>query len=355
MPIPPLRPRIIVIPALASFASPWILALMLVIGGQWGRGVMAAQRGAAPPPQRPAAQATGLETIQIRPNVYVIFGAGANITVHLGEDGVILVDSGTDANADKALAAVKAITSQPIRMIINTSADAEHVGGNDKVGAAGIPVNPNDFAGEQRATILSHENVLQQMSVPKNRNDKVWPTGNWPTETFTSRYRSFYLNDEAVQVIRQLGAVSDGDVMVHFRKADVIVVGDIIDLRRFPMIDAPRGGSIQGELEALNRLLDLTVPAMPLVVKAGRTLIVPGHGPIADYAEVVEYRDMVTTIKDIVEDQIKKGMTLPQVKAANPTAGYRKRWGADSGPWTTDMFVEAIYNGLKNTPTKSSQ
>jgi glyoxylase-like metal-dependent hydrolase (beta-lactamase superfamily II) len=143
--------------------------------------------------------------------------------------------------------------------------------------------------------------------------------------------------------------------MVHFRKADVIVVGDIIDLRRFPMIDAPRGGSIQGELEALNRLLDLTVPAMPLVVKAGRTLIVPGHGPIADYAEVVEYRDMVTTIKDIVEDQIKKGMTLPQVKAANPTAGYRKRWGADSGPWTTDMFVEAIYNGLKNTPTKSSQ
>jgi cyclase len=350
------RLRVLSIPAVALLASPWLLALTLVVGGgQWAAGLMAAQRGAAPPQQRPPAPpAGGLETIQIRPNVYVIFGAGANVTVHLGEDGVILVDSGTDTSADKVLAAVKAITNQPIRMIINTSADAEHVGGNDKVGAGGVPVNPNDFAGELRATILSHENVLQQMSVPKNRTDKVWPTGNWPTETFTSRYRSFYLNDEAVQVIRQLGAVTDGDVMVHFRKADVIVVGDIIDLRHFPVIDAARGGSIQGELEALNRLLDLTVPGMPLVVKAGRTLVVPGHGPISDYAEVVEYRDMVTTIKDIIEDQIKKGMTLQQVKAANPTAGYRKRYGAESGPWTTDMFVEAIYNGLKN-PTRKTE
>ena len=244
-----MRFKALVIPAIVLFAS----------------GVLLAQRGGAPPQQRPAAPpAGGLETIQIRPNVYVIFGAGANVTAHLGEDGVILVDSGTDTNADKVLAAVKAITSQPIRMIINTSADADHVGGNDKVGAAGIPVNPNDFAGEQRATILSHENVLQRMSVPKDRNAKVWPTANWPTETFTSRYRSFYLNDEAVQVIRQLGAVSDGDVMVHFRKADVIVVGDIMDLRRFPVIDKANGGSIQGELEALNRLLDLTVPGMPL-------------------------------------------------------------------------------------------
>jgi glyoxylase-like metal-dependent hydrolase (beta-lactamase superfamily II) len=162
-----------------------------------------------------------------------------------------------------------------------------------------------------------------------------------------------YLNDDAVQVLRQTGAVSDGDVLVHFRRADVIAVGDIIDLRHFPMIDPKKGGSIQGELEALNRLLELTVPAMPLVLKPGRTLLVPGHGPVADYAELVEYRDMVTTIKDIIEDQIKKGMTLEQVKAANPTAGYRARWGADAGEWTTDMFVEAIYNGLKSPAGKS--
>ena len=334
-----MRLKVLVIPAIVLFAG----------------GVLAAQRGAAPPPQRsPAPPAGGLETIQIRPNVYVIFGAGANITVHTGEDGVMLVDTGTEANADKVITAVRAINAGRIRMIFNTSADLEHVGGNDKVGAAGVPLNPDNFTGgELRATVVAHENVLQRLSFPP-KGEKALPADMLPTETFTSRYRSYYINDDAVQVIRQLGAVSDGDVMVHFRRADVIAVGDIIDLRHFPVIDPEKGGSIQGELEALNRLLDLTVPAMPLVVKAGRTLIVPGHGPIADYAEVVEYRDMVTTIKDIIEDQIKKGMTLQQVKAANPTAGYRKRWGAESGPWTTDMFVDAIYNGLKN-PTRKTE
>src|SRR5437762_13363287 len=293
------------------------------------------------------ARAQQLDTVQIRSNVWVIFGAGGNVTVQLGDDGVILVDSGSEATADRTLAAVQAITKAPIRMIINTSADPEHVGGNDKVGAAGVPINPDNFTDEERATVLAHENVLQRMSAPKNRNEKPAPTAMWPTETFTSKYRSFYVNDEAVQVIRQLGAVSDGDVIVHFRRADVIATGDIVDLRRFPVIDPAKGGSIQGELDALNRLLDLTVPPMPLVLKAGRTLVVPGHGRISDYGELVDYRDMVTTIKDIIEDMVKKGMSLEQVKQANPTAGYRKRYGSDTGPWTTDMFVEAIYNGVK--------
>ena len=301
--------------------------------------------------QRPAARAdsAALDTIQIRDNVWVIFGAGGNVTVHVGEDGVMLVDSGSEPMAEKTLEAVRAITKAPIRMIINTSADPEHVGGNDKLGAAGVAINPDNFSDQEHATVLAHENVLQRMSVPKNRNEKPAPTALWPTETFTSKYRSFYVNNEAVQVIRQLGAVSDGDVLVHFRRADVIATGDVVDLRHFPVIDAAKGGSIQGELEALNRLLDLTVPPMPLVLKAGRTLVVPGHGRVSDYGELVDYRDTVATIKDIIEDMVKKGMTLEQVKAANPTAGYRKRWGSDSGPWTTDMFVEAIYNGLKNT------
>ena len=300
--------------------------------------------------QRPAARAGeqgALDTIQIRDNVWVIFGAGGNITVHVGEDGVMLVDSGSEPMAERTLEAVRAITKAPIRMIINTSADPEHVGGNDKVGATGVPINPDNFTDEERATVLSHENVMQRMSAPKNRSEKPAPTAMWPTETFTSRFRSFYVNDDAVQVIRQLGAISDGDVLVQFRRADVIATGDIVDLRRFPVIDAANGGSIQGELEALNHLLDLTVPPMPLVLKPGRTLLVPGHGRVSDYGELVDYRDMVTTIKDIIEDMVKKGMSLQQVKAANPTAGYRKRYGADSGPWTTDMFVEAIYNGLK--------
>lgn len=284
-----------------------------------------------------------LETIKVRDNVYAIFGAGANITVHVGEDGLILVDSGTSASAEQVVAAAKAISNQPIRLIINTSADMDHVGGNQVVGAAGLEVNPDSFNEEPHATVLSHESVLTRLS-----SDDTIPTDLWPSETFTSRVRSMYLNNDAVMVHRMTGAHSDGDTAVLFRRADVIATGDIIDLRSFPVIDQARGGSIQGELAALNRLLEMTVPAMPLVLKPGRTLLVPGHGRVSDYAELVEYRDMVTTIKDNIDALVKKGLTLEQVKAANPTAGYRARWGKETGPWTTDMFVEAIYNGLRN-------
>jgi len=326
-------------------ALPWLIALVLVLeGGQRAHSLLAQQQSAS--------TTAALETIQIRPNVFVIFGAGSNVAVHVGEDGVILVDSGATAMADNLLAAVRAITKQPIRMIINTSADADHVGGNDKVGSAGIAINPDSFSDEEHATVLAHENVLQRMSTPKG-NETPFPVDMWPNETFTSKLRSMYINDDAIQVIRQLGAHTDGDTMVHFRRADVIVTGDVIDLRQFPVIDPARGGSIQGEFEALNHLLDLTVPAMPLVLKPGRTLLVPGHGRVSDYGELVEYRDMVTVIKDIIQDMITRGMTLEQVKAANPTQGYRRRYGADSGPWTTDMFVEAIYNGLKKPAGKS--
>jgi glyoxylase-like metal-dependent hydrolase (beta-lactamase superfamily II) len=290
----------------------------------------------------------GLETIQIRPTVHVIFGAGANVTVHTGEDGLIVVDSGSTESADRLLAAIKAISPQPIRIIVNTSADADHVGGNAVLAAAGRGISPDPFTvGTEQATVLAHENVLLRMSAPTG-SESPFPTRMWPNDTFTSRFRPMYVNDEAVQVIRQTGAHSDGDSMVLFRKADVIVTGDVLDLRQFPVIDSKNGGSIQGELDALNRLLtEFVVPNVPLVLKPGRTLVVPGHGYVADYGEVVEYRDMVTVVRDLVQEMVNKGMTLQQVKAANPAKGYRGRWGKDTGPWTTDMFVEAVFNGLK--------
>lgn len=327
------RPRRVV-------ATGLVLGLVLLSSGPSLSGVQA-QQARAPGAAAPA----GLETIQIRPNVYVIFGAGSNITVHLGEDGVILVDAGTAALAPQVVTAVKALTSQPIRLIINTSADADHVTGNEIVSAAGREVNPDAFSEDPHATVLAHENVMLRMSMPSG-TDTLFPTALWPSETYTARVRSMYLNNEAVLVHRQVGAHSDGDSVVLFRKADVIATGDILDLRHFPVIDAAQGGSIQGELDALNRLLELTVPAMPLVLKPGRTLLVPGHGRVSDYAELVEYRDMVTTIKDNIAVLIKEGKTLAQVQAANPTAGYRARWGRETGPWTTAQFVEAIYTGL---------
>jgi glyoxylase-like metal-dependent hydrolase (beta-lactamase superfamily II) len=156
-----------------------------------------------------------------------------------------------------------------------------------------------------------------------------------------------YLNNEGIQIMHQPSAHSDGDSIVFFRRADVIATGDIFDLRQFPVIDPTMGGSIQGELDALNRLLDLAIPAMPLLHKEGRTYLVPGHGRIADHADLVEYRDMVTIIRDRIKSLVEKNMTLEQVKAANPAKGYRTRYGSDTGAWTTDMFVEAIYNELR--------
>jgi cyclase len=324
-------------------APPWLIALVLILGGgHWAHSLLALQRGT---------DKAALETIQIRPNVYVIFGAGSNVAVHVGEDGVILVDSGSAAMADRLLDAVKAITRAPIRMIINTSADADHVGGNETVAQAGTTMmNRADlFSAEDTATVLAHENVLRRMS----DNESLFPAGGWPTVTYTQRIKSMYLNDDAVRVMRHLGAHSDGDSMVLFRRADVIVTGDILDLRSFPVIDPQKGGSIQGEIEALNQLLELTVPAEPMATKPGRTLLVPGHGRVSDFGELVEYRDMVTIIRNIIQNMIDKGMTLEQVKAANPTQGHRRAYGTDSGPWTTDKFVEAINNGQKKPPGKS--
>jgi len=318
-----------------------VVAILLVLNcGHRAQGLLAQQH--------PSTTHAGLESIQIRPNVYVIFGAGANVTVHVGDDGIVVVDSGSTATARTLLEAIKAISSRPIRMIVNTSADMDHVGGNAIVGAAGVGLSPDPFGDGNHATVLAHENVLLRLSaLGSNGAESAVPTRMLPNDTFTSRYRSFYVNDDAVQVIRQTGAHSDSDVMVLFRKADVIATGDVIDLRQFPVIDQARGGSIQGEIEGLNRLLtEFVVAGSPLVLKSGRTLVVPGHGYVSDYAEVVEYRDMVTVIKDTVQALIDKGLSLEQVKAADPTKGYRGRYGSDKGEWTTETFVDAVYNGL---------
>jgi cyclase len=317
----------------------WLLATAVVVATVgWMHGLAAQERPAA---------ATALETIQIKPNVWVIFGAGGNVAVHAGDDGLIVVDTGSAATAERVLAAIKAISDKPIRYIINTSADPDHVGGNDVLAKAGVSLNPNAFnAGAENAAVLAHENVLLRMSAPTGQTSP-FSVETWPTETYTARVKSMYINSDGIQVIRQPAAHSDGDSIVFFRRADIIVTGDILDLRHFPVIDIAKGGSIQGEIDALNRLLDLAIPAMPLVYKEPRTYLVPGHGRISDHAELVDYRDMVTVVRDVVQSMIDKGMTLEQVKAANPTQGYRKRYGSDSGAWTTDMFVEAVYKGLK--------
>jgi hypothetical protein len=159
--------------------------------------------------------------------------------------------------------------------------------------------------------------------------------------------RSYYLNGDGIQMVYQPAAYSDGDSIVTFRRADVIMAGEIFDMTRFPLIDLEKGGSIQGEIDALNRLVDLAIPPVPLVWQEGRTFIIPARGRVTDQADLVEYRDMVTYVRNVIDDMVRSGMTLEQVKKADPTLPHRARYGADSGPWTTEMFVEAVYRSLR--------
>ena len=297
------------------------------------------------------AQDGGLEVLQIRPNVYMIAGAGANVTVQFGSDGAVVVDAGTAQNADAVAAAIKKLTPQPIRYVIDTSVDADHVGGNEKVSKAGKTLfQTNAQLGDGMtnggaAAILSAEKVLTRMSAPTGKASP-FPTASWPTETYDQKRKYMYLNGEGIEVLHQPAAHTDGDSMVFFRRSDVVAAGDVLDTTRFPVIDLARGGSVQGEIDALNRLVDLAIPSVPLVSQDGGTYVVPGHGRLCDQLDVVDYRDMMTIIRDRVQDLIKKGMTLDQVKAAKPTAGYTARYGAESGTWTTSMFVEAVYRSV---------
>jgi glyoxylase-like metal-dependent hydrolase (beta-lactamase superfamily II) len=297
-----------------------------------------------------------LDVVQLRPNFYVIAGAGGNILMQLGPEGVILVDSGSGEMADKVLATIRRITPLPIRYIINTSMDADHAGGNGKLAKAGLTILAGAIAAgagltddlvtnSGGASVLAHENVLRRMSAPTGEEPPA-PFALWPTKTFAFRLYSMYLNGEGIQVIHQPAAHTDGDTIVFFRRGDVIATGDIIDTTRFPMIDVKRGGSVQGEIDALNRLMDLSIHNVPLQWYPDRTFLVPGHGHVYDKLDLLEYRDAITVVRDRIQELIKEGKTLEQVKAANPTLGYRSQYGSESGPWTTDMFVEVVYNEL---------
>jgi len=299
-------------------------------------------------------QSGDVEVLLVKPNVYLIAGAGGNIVVQTGADGVIVVDSGTTAMAGKVLAAIKKLSGQPIRYIFNTSADAEHVGGNEVLSKAGRTFYPlaDTIGGELgaemtsggNAPVLSQENVLLRMSAPTGKQ-APFEQSLWPSESFNQPRKQLYLNSEAVEIIHYPAAHTDGDSVVFFRKSDVIAAGDVIDKTRFPAIDLDRGGSVQGELDALNRLVELAVPVTPFIWREGGTYTVPGHGRLMEQADIVEYRDMVTIVRDIVQDGIKRGMTLEQIKKAEPTKAY-PQYAARTGLSSAEGFVESIYKSL---------
>ncbi len=298
------------------------------------------------------ANADALDVVQVRPNFWLIAGAGGNVGVEVGADGVVLTDAGSAAAASRLIAAVAKLTDKPIRYIINTSADADHVGGNAALAKAGktffnVSGPRADMARAMTnggaAAVLASNDVLRRMSETAGKGT-AFPADGWPTEAFFQPHKTLYLNPEGIEIFRAPAAHSDSDSFVLFRHADVIMAGDVLDTTRFPVIDTAKGGTIQGEIAALNRLIDMAIPGEPLVNQGGGTYVISGHGRVCDQADVVEYRDMVVVVRDVVQDMIKRGMTLDQIQAASPALPFETQYGVVPG--ATKAFVEAIYKGL---------
>jgi cyclase len=311
----------------------------------------AAQARAAWPPRLSEPAPGEVQVLPVAGNVSVILGAGGNVTVQAGQQGILLVDTGTAAMSEKVWAAVQSLSRKPMRYIINTSEHADFTGGNATLAPRGetIPLREANYtAGPQgvinykRASVVAYLTVLNRMSAPTGEKPPT-PPDAWPDNAYATPQKRFYFNDEPV-VMTNLPGNTDGNSIVHFRKADVISAGELLDLTRFPRIDVKAGGSLDTLVDSLNKLIDLTVPEANA---AGGTLVIPGRGRIADHAEVAYYRDMNYIIRDRLRDMIGRKMTLAQIKAARPTRDYDSRYGATTGPWTTDMFVEAAYESLR--------
>jgi cyclase len=318
--------------------SVWAATVLIVCGAA---AIAGAQQGSG-----------GLDVVQVRPNFYMIAGAGANIAVQIGIDGVVLVDAGSEGASDRVLAAIRKLTELPVRYIINSGADADHVGGNAKVAKAGLTVFTsalgnasfnNAMTNGGGASIMAHDSVLKRMSAPTGKT-AAFPVENWPTEAFYTNRKAVRMNDEGIEVLYQPAAHSDADSFVFFRRSDVVAAGDIFDMTRFPVIDVSKGGSIQGEIDALNRLINLAIPPGPFIYEGIGTYVIPGHGRVGEQLDVVNYRDMVVVVRDVIAAMIKEGMTLDQIKDAHPARAYETEFGTEPG--STNAFVEAVYKSL---------
>jgi len=333
-----------------AFGSSKNRALMILLAAAALAGTAAsvsAQATTAAPGQRNPTD-VGVHVLPVRGNVYMLIGAGGNITVQAGDDGVLLVDAGLAGTSDAVDAAIRSISTKPIRYIIDTHVHADHVGGNEALAKLGNTIAGGNVVGDigasagNQATVIAAQEVLDRMS-SANGTQPAMPQGAWPTETYTTPERKLYFNGEGVLMIHPQAAHTDGDTIVFFRRSDVISTGDIFVTTGYPIVDLSRGGNIQGVIAGLNRIIDLAIPADE---QEGGTLIIPGHGRLCDVADVVFYQEMVTIIRDRIQDMVNKGMTLDQVKAAKPTLDYDPRYGKDTGFWTTDMFVEAVFKSL---------
>lgn len=296
-----------------------------------------------------------IHTLQVTDSIYMLVGGGGNSVVQVGRDGILVVDTKLKPYGEKLLAAIREISDAPIRYIINTHYHPDHTGGNAMIRDAGTTIAGGNVSMEignasEGAQIIAHENVLMALSAPTGEQAAAEPDA-WPTSTFFNNEKKLWFNDEPIIITYRPAAHSGGDVTVFFRNSNIIVTGDIFNTAHmYPVIDVADGGTVNGSLKALNAIIDLMVPVYG---QDGGTKAIPGHGRLSNIGDVLNYREMFTVIRDRIADMKKKGMSLKDVKAAKPTYDFDPRYGTDKGFWTTEKFIEAVYETLPGTTAKS--
>jgi glyoxylase-like metal-dependent hydrolase (beta-lactamase superfamily II) len=278
-----------------------------------------------------------LNLLYVQGNVYMLHGAEAgNLAVQIGEDGVMVVNAMREGLAGRIAATIETLTPAPIRYIVNTSADLHNVAGNAGLAALGT-FGASNAGGRTGATLVAHENVMLRLTELTRASKDPFPGEGLPHDAYILQFKDIYFNDEPVLIMHEPNAHSDGDSIVHFRKSDVIAVGDLFTVGEYPVIDVARGGSVRGLLGALNHVLDLAVPER---LQDGGTRVIPGRGRLCNEADVVEYRNMVAIVRDRVRDLLGKGMTLAQIQGARPALDYETEYGP------AEAFIESIYESL---------
>lgn len=296
------------------------------------------------------AGAEDLQLLPVQGNVYLLAGAPVNVTVQIGRDGVMLVDAPPQDRVVEAMALIRKLSPLPIRYVVSTAPDAERMTGDQALEPYAEPLPgyrvTNLIGSGEKLTALAHENALNRLDVHTADRRPVLE-GAVVTSEYGTPSKDFYMNADAVIVYYAAAAHTDGDSMVHFRHADVLSTGDVFTPGQFPRIDLQRGGSVQGELAALNHILEIAVPA---AWEEGGTYVIPGRGRISDEADVVEYRDMVRIVTDRIQDMLNRHLSLPQVLQAHPAFDYQTAYGRQRGGPTADEFVEAVYRSLIRPP-----
>jgi cyclase len=295
----------------------------------------------------------------VQGNIWLLAGepGESNVVVQIGNDGCLVVDAGTAEVAPKLLTAIKRLAAQyggdqkAIRWMVSTSGAMDHIGGNQIIRNGGDTVVGGNFARDNPgltpgATLIGSLAMLTRMVTRDAQGKTAVPQGLWPNETHTEPLYSWVFNDEAVSLYHPDSASTDGNEMVMFRKSDVIAVGDVMTELSYPIIDQKNGGSIDGELAALNQVIELAVADTHNGPQEGGTIIIPGHGRLSDQSDLIEYTIIMTTLRNRIMYYKNRGKTLEQVLAMKPTWDFDDRWGPQSGPWTAQDFVRAVYETL---------